>query len=134
MPQGVGVRLPPWALFKDDFIMLFLGKVIGFEGVGYIGWAKKWAEAPIRIIMDNITKVLFPVISRLQNDRERIKQLVERILFLQTSLLAPIMLGMALSMEHVVHLIPKYGKWMPALPLLYLFCFTAFFASFSSAA
>lgn len=120
------------ALFKDDFIMLFLGKVIGFEGVGYIGWAKKWAEAPIRIIMDNITKVLFPVISRLQNDRERIKQLVERILFLQTSLLAPIMLGMALSMEHVVHLIPKYGKWLPALPLLYLFCFTAFFASFSS--
>jgi len=120
------------ALFKDDLIMLFLGKAVGFEGVGYIGWAKKWAEAPIRIIMDNITKVLFPVISRLQHDKERITQLVERILFLQTSLLAPVMFGMALSMEHVVHLIPKYSKWLPALPLLYLFCFSAFLASFSS--
>lgn len=120
------------ALFKDDLIMLFLGKVVGFAGVGYIGWAKKWAEAPIRIIMDNITKVLFPVISRLQQDKERVKQLIEKILFFQTALLAPIIFGMALTMNHVIQIIPKYGKWLPALPLLYLFCFSAFLASFSS--
>lgn len=120
------------ALFKDDLITLFLGKVVGFTGVGYIGWAKKWAEAPIRIIMDNITKVLFPVISRLQHDKEKIAQLIEKILFFQTAILAPVIFGMALSMEHIVYLIPKYGKWLPALPLFYLFCLSAFLASFSS--
>jgi len=120
------------ALFKDDLIMLFLGKVVGFEGVGYIGWAKKWAEAPIRIIMDNITKVLFPVISRLQNDKEKIAHLIEKILFFQTALLAPTIFGLALTMDHIVYLIPKYAKWTPALPLLYLFCVSAFLASFSS--
>lgn len=120
------------ALFKDDLITLFLGKVIGFEGVGYIGWAKKWAEAPIRIIMDNITKVLFPVLSRLQNDREKIRQLIEKIMFYQTALLTPVILGLALSMDDVIHIIPKYAKWAPALPLLYIFCISAFFASFSS--
>lgn len=120
------------ALFKDDLIMLFLGKVVGFTGVGYIGWAKKWAEAPIRIIMDNITKVLFPVISRLQHDKQKIAQLIEKILFFQTAILAPVIFGMALSMEHIVYLIPKYGKWLPALPLFYLFCLSAFLASFSS--
>jgi len=120
------------ALFKDDLITLFLGKVVGFTGVGYIGWAKKWAEAPIRIIMDNITKVLFPVISRLQHDKEKVGQLIEKILFFQTAILAPVIFGMALVMEHIVFLIPKYGKWLPALPLFYLFCISAFLASFSS--
>ncbi len=120
------------ALFKDDLITLFLGKVIGFAGVGYIGWAKKWAEAPIRIIMDNITKVLFPVLSRLQHDKEKVKQTIEKIMFYQTALLTPAILGLALSMDDVVHIIPKYAKWAPALPLLYIFCVSAFFASFSS--
>jgi O-antigen/teichoic acid export membrane protein len=120
------------ALFKDDLITLFLGKVVGFQGVGYIGWAKKWAEAPIRIIMDNITKVLFPVISRLQYDKEKVSHLIEKILFFQTALLAPAIFGLALTMEHIVYIIPKYAKWAPALPLLYLFCISAFLASFSS--
>jgi len=120
------------ALFKDDLIMLFLSKVVGFQGVGYIGWAKKWAEAPIRIIMDNITRVLFPVIARLQHDREKITHLIEKILFLQTAVLAPVIFGMGLVMEHIVFLIPKYAKWAPALPLFYLFCVSAFLASFSS--
>lgn len=120
------------ALFKDDLITLFLGKVVGFEGVGYIGWAKKWAEAPIRIIMDNITKVLFPVLSQLQHDKEKVRQLIEKIMFYQTALLTPAILGLAMEMDDVVHVIPKYAKWAPALPLLYIFCISAFFASFSS--
>jgi len=120
------------ALFKDDLITLFLGKVIGFEAVGYIGWAKKWAEAPIRIIMDNLTRVLFPVLSRLQHDMEKVKQLIEKIMFYQTALLTPTILGLGILMDDIVHVIPKYSKWTPALPLLYIFCVSAFFATFSS--
>jgi len=120
------------ALFKDDLIILFLGKILGFEALGYIGWAKKWAEAPIRIIMDNISRVLFPVFARIQNDKEKIAHLVEKIIKYQTSLLAPIILGMALIMEKVVFIIPKYSKWTPAIPLFYLFCVSAFFSSYSS--
>ncbi|PIY72316.1 hypothetical protein COY87_01560 [Candidatus Roizmanbacteria bacterium CG_4_10_14_0_8_um_filter_33_9] len=120
------------ALFKDDLIILFLGKILGFEALGYIGWAKKWAEAPIRIIMDNISRVLFPVFARIQNNKEKVAHLVEKIIQYQTSLLTPIILGMALIMDKVVFIIPKYGKWAPAIPLFYLFCISAFFSSYSS--
>lgn len=120
------------ALFKDDLITLFLGKILGFEALGYIGWAKKWAEAPIRIIMDNISRVLFPVISRIQHDKEKIGQIIDKILFYQTLVLAPSIMTMALFMEKVVFIIPKYGKWAPALPLFYLFCLSALFSSYSS--
>jgi O-antigen/teichoic acid export membrane protein len=120
------------ALFKDDLITLFLGKVLGFEGLGYVGWAKKWAEAPIRIIMDNVSRVLFPVISRMQNDTQKIGRIIEKIISYQTALLAPVILGMIIMMNTIVHIIPKYGKWEPALPLFYLFCISAFFSSFST--
>ncbi len=120
------------ALFKDDLIILFLGKILGFTGLGYIGWAKKWAEAPIRIIMDNISRVLFPVISRIQHDREKIGRVIDRILYFQTLILAPTLVAMALFMEKLVFIIPKYAKWAPALPLFYIFCLSALFSSFSS--
>ncbi len=120
------------ALFKDELITLYLGKVIGFEGLGYIGWAKKWAEAPIRIIMDNISRVLFPVFARIQHDMNKVSRLVEKILFYQTLLLAPVMIGMAILMSDFVALVPKYIKWAPAVPLFYMLCFAAFLSSYST--
>ncbi len=120
------------ALFKDDLITLYLGKVLGFTGLGYIGWAKKWAEAPIRIIMDNVSRVLFPVLARLQHDKEKIGQLIEKNLYYQTMLLAPIMLGMIILMKPFVQFIPRYAKWMPALPLFYLMSIAAFLSSYST--
>lgn len=120
------------ALFKDDLITLFLGKVLGFTGLGYIGWAKKWAEAPIRIIMDNVSRVLFPVISRLQEDKQKISQLIEKILYYQTILLAPTLAGLAIMMNRIVDIIPRYNKWEPALPYFYLFVVAAFFSSYST--
>jgi len=120
------------ALFKDDLIVLYLGKVLGFEGLGYIGWAKKWAEAPMRIVMDNLSRVLFPLISRLQHDKKNISRLVEKILNYQTILLVPTITGLALIMGTLVYLIPRYNKWESALPLFYLFCLSSLFSSYST--
>ena len=120
------------ALFKDDLVILFLGKVVGFEGVGYIGWAKKWAEAPIRIVMDNVTKVLFPVISRLQEDKNKVGQVIEKIFYYQTAVLAPIMLIAFFIMPKLVLLIPRYIKWVPALPYFYIFAISTFLVIYSS--
>jgi len=120
------------ALFKDDLITLYLGKVLGFEILGYIGWAKKWAEAPIRIIMDNLSRVLFPVMARIQHDKDKISKLVDKILYYQSMILAPSVVGLALVMSPLISVIPKYGKWQPALPLFYLFCLASLFSSYSS--
>jgi O-antigen/teichoic acid export membrane protein len=120
------------ALVKDEFVTLYLGKVVGLEALGYIGWAKKWAEAPIRIIMDNISRVLFPVLARVQQDKGKVSRIIEKILYYQTLLLAPTLIGMAIVMSNLVFLIPKYSKWAPALPIFYMFCFSALFSSYST--
>lgn len=120
------------ALFKDDLINLFLGKILGFEILGYVGWAKKWAESPIRIIMDNISRVLFPVIARLQHDKEKVGRLMEKIFYYQTLILTPIMIMLAFGMGALVEIIPKYSKWSPALPFFYIFIISAYISSFST--
>lgn len=120
------------ALFKDDLITLFLGKVIGFEGLGYIGWAKKWAEAPLRIIMDNLTKVLFPLIAKIQDNKEKISRVFNNVIYFQTTLLAPLMTLGVFLMPHVVYLIPKYSKWAPALPFFYIFVLSSFLVTYSA--
>jgi O-antigen/teichoic acid export membrane protein len=106
--------------------------VLGFEAVGFIGWAKKWAETPIRVIMDNLSRVLFPVLARVQHDKEKISRIMEKILYYQTMLLAPAIFGLFMTMPVMVQLIPKYAKWEPALPLFYIFCISAFFSSYST--
>lgn len=120
------------ALFKDDLIILYLGKVIGFEGLGYIGWAKKWADAPIRIIMDNVSKVIFPLLARYQDAKEQLKNLSEKILYYQTSLIAPTIVGMIITMQYFVNAIPNYQKWQPALPLFYIFALSSLILSVSA--
>ena len=120
------------ALAKDDLIMLFLGKILGLEALGYIGWAKRWAEAPIRIISDNINRILFPVFSRIQHDKNRVGRILQKIISYQSLLLIPIYAGMILLMHQVVFLIPKYSKWAPALPIFYLICISAILSSYST--
>lgn len=120
------------ALVKDDLILLFLGKVLGLEALGYIGWAKRWAEAPIRIVMDNINRILFPIFSRLQHEKNKVQQLLNKVIQYQTLILAPIYIGLFLLMHKIFILIPKYEKWEPALPLFYMFVIAAFFSSYSN--
>ncbi len=120
------------ALFKDDLVNLFLGKVIGFAGLGYIGWAKKWGEAPLRIIMDSLSRVMFPVFSRVQTDKERLKRVVEKVLRYQTMILFPASVGMYLLMPSFVKIIPRYEKWEVAVPLFFIFVISSFFSSFST--
>lgn len=120
------------ALIKDDLLTLYLGKVLGFQTLGYIGWAKKWAESPIRIIMDSLSRVLFPLFSRFQSSAEKLRNVIEKVIFYQSSIIIPATFGLAIVMGKVVDLIPKYSKWAPALPLFYLFCASSLLSSFST--
>ena len=120
------------ALLKDDLLTLYLGKVLGFQALGYIGWAKKWAESPIRIIMDSISRVLFPLFSRFQNNLDQLKKMVNKVIYYQSAVIIPATFGLAIVMGKLVYLIPKYSKWAPAMPLFYLFCLSAIFSSYST--
>ena len=120
------------ALVKDDLLTVFLGKWLPFAAVGYIGWAKKWAEIALRLIMDNIIKITFPAFSRLQHDMALLKKAIEKSILLLSLLTLPIAVGMVFMMRPFIDVVPKYSKWEPALLSFYLFTISSVLAALSS--
>lgn len=120
------------ALVKDDLLTLFLGKALGFTQVGYIGWAKKWSETPLRLIMDNINKVSFPAFARLQYDKAYLRKTVEKAIFFLILFTFPATFLGIILIKPLVSIIPKYQKWEPAILSFYFFSLSVLFASISS--
>lgn len=120
------------ALVKDDLLTIVLGKMLTLTEIGYIGWAKKWAEIPLRLIMDSVIRVTFPVYARLQHTNETLKKAIDNTLFALAGLLFPISTGLLFFVGPAIFLIPKYAKWEPALLSFYLFVVTAAIAAIST--
>jgi O-antigen/teichoic acid export membrane protein len=120
------------AVLKDDGMTIILTKIIGTTGLGYIGWASRWAGLPLRIVMDNLTKVSFPTFARLQHDKERLARAVEVSLKYMCLASFPILVGMGFFALPLVELIPKYTKWLPALIPLYIYLYNSAWASIST--
>lgn len=120
------------ALVKDDLLTVFLGKVLGFTQLGYIGWAQKWAYFPLRFFMDSINKVTFPAYSRIQKNKEMLSKAIEKSIYFVSLTIFPTLAGLFLAAPYFVSFFPKYQKWQPALLLLTFFSFNALFASIST--
>lgn len=120
------------ALVKDELITLYLGKLLGFTQLGYVGWAKKWSAAPQQLVMTNFIRISFPMFSRLKNDKKTLKKAVEKLLYFMTLVLFPALIGLVFTIPILVELIPKYNKWTPALFSLYVFSLSAILSSLST--
>ncbi|HCC08673.1 TPA: hypothetical protein DEP81_01685 [Candidatus Woesebacteria bacterium] len=120
------------AVLKDDGMTIILTKIIGTTGLGYIGWASRWAGLPLRIVMDNLTKVSFPTFARLQHDKEKLARAVEVSLKYMCLAAFPILVGMGFFALPLINLIPKYSKWLPALIPLYIYLYNSAWASIST--
>lgn len=120
------------ALLKDDLLFLFLGKILSLDAMGYIVVAKKFAELPLRMIMDNVLRVTFPAFSRLQHDKALLTKAIENTFFGISSLLFPLYAGLIAFIGPLFILIPRYHQWQPALFSIYLISLTSVAASFST--
>lgn len=118
------------ALVKDRLVPIFVAKVVGATGLSFITWAQALAFLPLEV-MNIIIRITFPAYSRLQENREELKVAIEKSLFATTLFLYPLLFGLlALAPAVVEHVVSS--KWAPALPSLYLFSLSTFWASIST--
>ncbi len=120
------------ALAKDDLLTLYLGKVLPFAQLGYVGFAQKWALTPLRLIMDNMIRITFPSFSRLAHEKEFLGRAIEKTLFATVFLVFPALTGLVVLSPYFIHFIPKYQKWEPALLSLGFFAINAALSSIST--
>ncbi|MBU1031659.1 oligosaccharide flippase family protein [Patescibacteria group bacterium] len=120
------------AMIKDDGMILFLGGIIGAPGVGLLGWAQKWAYAPLRFFMDQVIKVTFPAFSRLQDNKKELSDLVSKSIFFVCLFVFPSLVMLVLLSPVLVEIIPKYIKWSPALFALSILTITSALAAITT--
>lgn len=117
------------AMVKDDGMTLFLGGVLGQTGLGLLGWAQKWAYAPLRFFMDQVIKVTFPAFSRLQENTQELSNAVSKAILFICILVFPSLVILVLIAPSLTEIIPRYYKWNPALTALMLISLTSALAS-----
>lgn len=103
------------ATVKDDGMTAYLGAILGTAGLGYLGWAQKWAQYPLRLFMDHVLKVTFPAFSRMQEETEHLRRSLTRSIFFVCFLVFPSVVGMYLLAPLMIEIVPRYEKWRPAL-------------------
>ncbi|MBU1117726.1 oligosaccharide flippase family protein [Patescibacteria group bacterium] len=108
------------AMAKDRFSNLLVAGILGRESFGLLSWAQKGPRIPLSF-MDAIMRVTFPTFSRLQDEKEFLKKSLEKSTFFISFIVFPSLVGICLIAPDLVNLIPKYGKWMPAIVPLYFY-------------
>lgn len=117
------------AVLKDDGLTLVLGKLMGVSALGILVWAQKWIQIPLRVVMDNVTRVMFPAFSRMQDDAENLKRSVTRSIFFTTVLVFPATVAIVILFPVVTNIIPRYNQWLPAILPLTLLSINVLFAA-----
>ena len=103
-----------------------LGKVASASSLGLYNRAFMLINLPLQYLSDGLKKVLFPALSREQNDAVRLRQLVEDAMRIFSAVVIPVGIGAALSARAIV-LSVLGDQWNDAIPVLQWLCLAAVF-------
>lgn len=118
------------ALLKDRLVDLVVAGIIGKAGVGYVTWARNIAYVPLEV-MQIMGRITFPAFSRLQHDKDALSRTLEKSLFFTSLFMYPLSFGVIAIAPSIVEYIVR-SNWSPALPLIYFFSVSAFWAALST--
>lgn len=98
---------------------MIIGRRYSAEDLGFYARGDGLASLPGGVFQSTLGRVIFPVLSSIQDDEQRLKAVYNRYLRLVTSLVAPLMLLLAACAKPIVLLLLG-EKWLPCVPYLQL--------------
>lgn len=105
---------------------LIIGKLYSSSDLAFYNKGRQFPEAFIGNINASIDSVTLPVMSRAQDEKEHIKNMLRRSIKMSTYVIAPLMIGMAVVAPSFIELILT-ETWLPCVPFLRVFCITFMF-------
>ena len=84
---------------------------------------------PLRVVLDNVTRVTFPAFSRMQDNIKELERSVTRSIFFITFLVFPAVVGIVILAPILFLSISKFGQWLPAVIPLTLLGVNVIFAA-----
>lgn len=107
---------------------LIIGGAIGSAALGVYNVASNATLAPMQQINSIATRVAFPVISKIQDDRDTVKSAYMRLLGTTLLINAPLLMGLSLLSKPFVQLVLG-ADWGELSTVLSILCFYALFRS-----
>lgn len=96
---------------------LLIGRFLGATDLGYYALAYNLMRLPVQRFAHVLVNVLFPALSRLQDDLDKLKRGWLRSVRLTSAVTIPMMLGLIALAPQLVRVV--YGdRWIPVIPIL----------------
>ncbi len=96
---------------------LIIGRRFSAVDLGYYDRGQKFSSTVSLNLDASIRLVMFPVLSRAQDEREQFRSIMRRMNALGSFLIFPVMLGLAAVAEPLIRLLLT-DKWLQAVPFL----------------
>ena len=124
-----------FGLFYGPLILLYLGKAVGSQNLGFYSWTGSLLVFPMAI-PEIVNRIIFPLGARIQKDKQFLRQALERAVMAVAASSLPVVFIMMAAAPSIIHFFYT-DRWLSALPALYLgllqmgvIAFTGLFAQF----
>lgn len=101
---------------------IVIGKVFSPATLGHYSRAQNWAAMPSANLVSIFTNVTFASLSKIQDDKERMRNVYRKMVRVSAFLIFPLMMGLsAVSRPLILFTIGE--KWELCIQILYIICF-----------
>ena len=96
---------------------IIIGRILGAERLGHYNRAQMLSNVPAQYFTTSFSRVLFPAITCIQYDTERLKKAYLKSLQLLSFILLPAYVGISIAANPIVHFFLG-NRWIMAIPVL----------------
>ncbi|WP_107038136.1 lipopolysaccharide biosynthesis protein [Brumimicrobium mesophilum] len=121
---GFGYKLMLSSVIHNVFQNIYniiIGKYYSPQALGYYERSKQFATYPSATLTGVINKVTYPLLSSIQDDKEKLEYLYKKLIRVSFYFIAPLMLGTAAIAEPIFYLILG-EEWLPAVIFFQILC------------
>jgi lipopolysaccharide exporter len=124
-----GMLLNYFNVRADQFVV---GVLLGPQALGYYSMAFNLVLRPISQINPMLTKIAFPVLTKVRDDKIKLRRGYFKLLDLLSSINSPLLIGVALVAPVMVPALLG-EKWLPTVPLIQILSLYALLRSMGNA-
>ena len=102
---------------------LVIGKKYSSADLAQYNKGQQYPQLIVTNVISSISGVLFPAISKCQDDLNNVKNMTRRAIKVSSYVMWPLMIGLAVVARPLV-IVMLTDKWLPCVPFIWIACFT----------